>query len=340
MANSPIHTGVLSYGMSGRVFHAPFIDVHSGFKLNGIVERSQKKAQTNYPDIISYNSINELLDDSDVELVIVNTPNDTHVDFAAQALRAGKHVLIEKPFAPTLSESNYLFELAQDVGKVILPFHNRRFDSDFLSLKEVLSHNMVGRPIELHIRFDRFKPEIGKKLFKESNRPASGILFDLGSHLLDQVISIFGRPKAISKISGKYRENSVVDDYGTMILNYSSGLNVFLTVSLLVADPQASFVLHGDNGSFIKTRTDVQESQLIQGMLPNSSEYGIEELGNEGVLTISGTDNTLVKQKVISKKGSYMQLFDAVYETIRHDKPYFVSKDQINWQLEILEPAK
>ncbi|MGH2622819.1 MAG: Gfo/Idh/MocA family protein, partial [Sphingobacterium sp.] len=314
--------------------------IHPGFKLKGIVERSHKHAQENYSDIISYNSVHELIDDPEIELVIVNTPNDTHVDFAAKALRAGKHVLIEKPFAPTLRESNYLFELAKEVNKVILPFHNRRFDSDFLSLKEILTQNLVGKPIELHIRFDRFKPEIGKKLFKESNRPASGILFDLGSHLLDQVISIFGRPKAISKISGKYRENSEVDDYGTIVMNYSNGLNVFLTVSLLVADPQASFVLHGDNGSFIKTRTDVQEGQLIQGILPNSPEYGIEKIGSEGILSTKGKDDQFFKQRVLSQRGNYMELFNAVYETLRNHKPYFVTKDQINWQLEILEPAK
>src|SRR5690606_5348793 len=165
MIKNQIVTGIMSYGMSGRVFHAPFIDIHPGFKLKGIVERSQKLAQENYSDIISYNSVNELIDDPEIELVVVNTPNDTHVDFAAKALRAGKHVLIEKPFAPTLRESNYLFELAKEVNKVILPFHNRRFDSDFLSLKEILTQNLVGKPIELHIRFDRFKPEIGKKLF-------------------------------------------------------------------------------------------------------------------------------------------------------------------------------
>ena len=340
MIKNQIVTGIMSYGMSGRVFHAPFIDIHSGFKLKGIVERHQKLAQENYTNIISYNSVNELLDDPEIELVIVNTPNDTHVDFAEKALRAGKHVLIEKPFAPTYSESNYLFELAQEVNKVILPFHNRRFDSDFLSLKEILNQNLVGKPIELHIRFDRFKPEIGKKLFKESKRPASGILYDLGSHLLDQVISIFGRPKAISKISGKHRENSEVEDYGTIVMNYSSGLNIFLTMSLLVADPQASFVLHGDNGSFIKTRTDVQESQLIQGILPNAAEYGVEKLGSEGILSTRGKDGQLLKQRVVSQRGNYMELFDNVYETIRNGKPYFVTRDQINWQLEILEPAK
>src|SRR5690606_11650875 len=132
-----------------------------------IVERSKKGAQDEYPDIISYHSIDKLLDDPEIELVVVNTPNDTHVAFAEKTLRAGKHVLIEKPVAPTAKEAAYLFDLAERCGKLLLPYHNRRFDSDYQSLKNVIEGQRVGRPIELHIRFDRFKPNIGVKAFKE-----------------------------------------------------------------------------------------------------------------------------------------------------------------------------
>ncbi|WP_156306992.1 Gfo/Idh/MocA family oxidoreductase [Sphingobacterium endophyticum] len=340
MSENKIVTGILSYGMSGRVFHAPFIEVNPNFELRGIVERSKKAAHEKYPQIISYNSVDELINDPEIELVIVNTPNDTHVEFALQALKAGKHVLIEKPFAPTMGEANMLFQVAKDMGKQILPFHNRRFDSDFLALKKIINQNEVGRPIELHIRFDRFKPQIGPKVFKETKVPAAGVLFDLGSHLLDQTISLFGKPKAMTKVRGVYRPDSKVDDYGCIILNYASGLNVYITTSLLVANPQASFVLHGTKGSFVKNRTDVQEAQLIEGMMPNNPAFGIEPEGTEGILTTSDEDENLVSRFVQAELGHYMGLFDEVYQTIREGKPYFVSRDQIIWQLEILEPNK
>lgn len=326
--------------MSGRVFHAPFIEVNPNFELRGIVERSKKNAQEKYPHIISYNSVDELIDDPEIELVIVNTPNNTHVEFALQALKAGKHVLIEKPFAPTMGEANMLFQVAKEMNRHILPFHNRRFDADFLALKKVIQQQEVGRPIELHLRFDRFKPEIGVKVFKETKVPAAGVLFDLGSHLLDQAISLFGKPKAMTKIRGTYRPDSIVDDYGSIILNYASGLNVFITTSLLVANPQASFVLHGTQGSFVKNRTDVQEAQLIDDMMPNNPAFGIEPEGTEGILTVADAENNLVSKFVPAETGDYMGLFDEVYKTIREGKPYFVTKDHIIWQLEVLEPNK
>lgn len=340
MINNQIITGILSYGMSGRVFHAPFIEVNPNFKFHAVVERHHKSAHEKYPNVISYDRVEDLLNDPAIELVIVNTPNDTHVAYAEQALLAGKHVLIEKPFAPTAQEAARLYQLAEEQGKHILPYHNRRFDSDFMSLKEVVESNEIGRPIELHLRFDRYKSSIGPKVFKETKRAASGILYDLGSHLLDQAISLFGKPKSITKLKSTFREKSVVDDYGHVMLNYPSGVNVFITVSLLVADPQASFVLHATKGSYIKYRADVQEAQLLEGMLPNMPGYGEEAMDREGVLTVAHTEDIREKQLLPSLKGDYMKVFDAVYQTLRHGLPYYVRKEEIIWQLEILEPAK
>lgn len=339
MGNHPIKTGILSYGMSGRVFHAPFLEVSELFELAAVVERSKKNARQDYPGIISYDSVEALLADESIELVVVNTPNDTHVDFAKKALEAGKHVLIEKPFAPTPKEAEMLYEIGRQNNRYVLPYHNRRFDSDFLSLKYIIEKKFVGRPIELHLRFDRYKQDIGAKKFKETNRPGAGILYDLGSHLLDQALSLFGRPKSVSKIMGTYRPHSKVDDYGTIILNYADGLNVFITTSLLVADPQASFVLHGTGGSFVKYRTDVQETQLLSGVKPGNELYGVETEGSQGLLTIRNEEGKLEQISVPSERGSYPSLFDEVYQTIRLHKPYFVREEQILWQLDILAPS-
>ncbi len=326
--------------MSGKVFHAPFLCGNDLFDLRAVVERTKKNAYADYPGIVSYDSIDDLLRDPQIELVIVNTPNDTHFEFAKRAIEYGKHVLIEKPFAPTLEEANELFALGEKYRKHVFAYHNRRFDSDFLSLKYVLEKKFVGQPIELHLRFDRYKSAIGPKVFKETKRPAAGVMYDLGSHLLDQALSLFGKPKSMTKIAGAYRVGSEVDDYGTIILSYVSGLNVFITTSLLVADPQAAFVLHGTNGSFVKHRTDVQEAQLLSGIKPYDASYGVEATDVDGVLTINNGDGGLDRLIVPSAKGQYEEVFRHVYESIRHGAPYYVTPDQIRWQLEILAPAK
>lgn len=336
MTVNKIITGVLSYGMSGRVFHTPFIANNDRFELRAVVERSTKKAQLDYPSIISYDSVEELLADEKIELVIINTPNDTHVSLAKQALLAGKHVLIEKPFAPTLSEAKELFDLGRKVGKFVLPYHNRRFDSDFNSLKSVLECGKVGEPVELHLRFDRYRAEIGQKVFKETKRPAAGILFDLGSHLLDQVISLFGKPLTAVKRTSIHRKDSEVDDFATLLLTFDHGLTVFITVSMLVLESQYSFLLHGTQGTFVKDRTDVQENQLIDGISPIDEHYGEENEHAEGLLTYLEQGN-IVSERLKALKGNYMLLFDAVYDQIRNDKAYFVTEEQIYWQLEILE---
>lgn len=336
MTVNKIITGVLSYGMSGRVFHTPFIANNDRFELRAVVERSTKKAQLDYPSIISYDSVEELLADDAIELVIINTPNDTHVSLAKQALLAGKHVLIEKPFAPTVLEAKELFDLGRKVGKFVLPYHNRRFDSDFNSLKSVLECGKVGEPVELHLRFDRYRAEIGQKVFKETKRPATGILFDLGSHLLDQVISLFGKPLTAIKRTSIHRKDSEVDDFATLLLTFDHGLTVFITVSMLVLESQYSFLLHGTQGTFVKDRTDVQENQLIGGISPIDEHYGEENEHAEGLLTYLEQGN-MVSERLKALKGNYMLLFDAVYDQIRNDKAYFVTEEQIYSQLEILE---
>ncbi|UPZ36671.1 Gfo/Idh/MocA family oxidoreductase [Sphingobacterium sp. PCS056] len=336
MTVNKIVTGVLSYGMSGRVFHTPFIANNDRFELRAVVERSTKKAHIDYPSIISYDRVEELLADEAIELVIVNTPNDTHVAFAKQALLAGKHVLIEKPFAPTVAEAKELFDLGRKIGKFVLPYHNRRFDSDFNSLKSVLESNKLGEPVELHLRFDRYRAEIGQKVFKETKRPAAGILFDLGSHLLDQVISLFGKPISAVKRTSIHRKDSEVDDFATLLLTFDQGLTVYITVSMLVLESQYSFLLHGTNGTFVKNRTDVQENQLLAGVSPIDDHYGEENEDALGLLTYLEHDN-LISEQLKALKGDYMQLFDAVYEQIRNNRAYFVTEEQIYWQLEILE---
>jgi len=336
MSKHPIITGLLAYGMSGRVFHAPFLETNSRFKFKAVVERTKKSAQLRYPHVISYDRVEDLLNDEDVELVVVNTPNQSHFEYAKRALEKGKHVLIEKPCAANSAEAKTLFELGRTVGKHVMVFQNRRWDSDFKLVKRVIESGSLGEIIEFHVRFDRYRKEIGPKLFKEINQPASGISYDLGPHLLDQVIDLFGKPNKSLKLLSSHREHSQVDDYFTFILSYENGLSVYVHGSLLVAQPLPAYVVHGTKGSFQKSRADVQETQLDRGMWPTDELFGLEPPGEEGLLTVIKN-----KQKHLSYKealkGNYKGLFNAVYEQIRKDKPFPIKEEHIIWQMEILE---
>ncbi|MFD2285506.1 oxidoreductase [Pedobacter petrophilus] len=336
-SNKIITAGLLAYGMSGKVFHAPFLNAHDGFALKAIVERSKKNATNDYPDVLSYDHMDELLNDEEIELVVVNTPNNLHYEHSKLALQKGKHILVEKPFTATSAQAKELFELADEVGKQILFYQNRRWDSDFTAVKKVLASGKLGKLNEMHLRYDRYRNVIGPKAFKEQAIEASGLLYDLGPHLLDQVISIFGKPETYHKVLGKNRKDTLVDDFFAIQLNYPDSVNVFVTSSMLVVNPQAAFVLHGVKGSFIKERADVQEEQLLAGQKLTDAGYGIEPDGKQGLLTTIDEQGNKTEEIIASEVGSYLPLFDAVYQAIVNDKPYPVTREHVLAQLEILE---
>jgi scyllo-inositol 2-dehydrogenase (NADP+) len=336
--SKPIVTGIMAYGMSGRIFHAPFLTTNSAFKLKAIVERHEKKAAKTYPGIVSYDSIDELLADDEIELIVVNTPNYLHFEHATQALQAGKHVLIEKPAAATSAEVRALYDLCRKVDRKVMVYQNRRYDSGFLSVKEVIESGRLGGLIEVHFRFDRYKATIGPKAFKEKKvNAANGLLFDLGPHLLDNAISLFGKPLSFDRVTAIHRENSEVNDYFSYRLNYPNQLYVYLTSSMLTAGQFPGFFVNGTLGTFVKNRTDVQEAQLDAGMLPNDPVYGIEPVGGEGELTTVGPDNQKIEELVVAPQGGYNQIFYAVYHTIRNNALFPVTEEQVAWQLELLE---
>lgn len=337
----PIVTGLMAYGMSGKVFHAPFLKTNRDFKLHAVLERNRKHAQEDYPEIISYDAADELLNDPEIELLVINTPNNTHYEYAKQALLAGKHVLIEKPAATSSAEVQELFKLGSDLNRKVMVYQNRRYSSDFLATKKVIESGKLGQIIEIHFRFDRFRNFIGPKKFKETALPGSGILYDLGSHLLDQAISLYGKPLHYHKTLGRYRPDTQVDDYAHLHLIYPDQLNVFITVSMLAADPQAGIVIHGTRGSFIKSFCDTQEEQLQKGLFPDDKGFGKEPAGHEGRLTIMNDKSEKKIESIPSELGRYMDVFKAVFQTIRNEKPFPVTRDEILTQLEILEsPVK
>ena len=333
----PIVAGLLAYGMSGKLFHAPFLSEHPGFDLRAVVERSHQRMAADYPHIRSYARADELLADPAMELVVVNTPNDTHYDLARQALLAGKHVLIEKPVATSAAEVRALFALGRQQGRRVLAYQNRRWDTDFAAVRRVVASGQLGALHEVQFRFDRYRPALSPKVFKEdAARPGAGLHFDLGAHVLDQALSLFGKPASVEKTLATHRPHSQVPDFFSFHLRYPQGLHVWLTGNMLVADPGPAYVLNGALGSYRKGRTDPQETQLLAGTKPLDAAYGHEQPGQAGQLTLADADGHLHATLDAAAPGNYLGLFEAAYQAIRHGQPYPITEEQLVWQLEIL----
>jgi predicted dehydrogenase len=333
----PVVTALLAYGMSGKLFHAPFVHAHPGFDFKGVLEHNTKKVNADYPAIKSYDKLEEILDNPEIELVIINTPSNTHVDYSRMALLAGKDILVEKPFAPTVKEAKEIFDLGRKLGRKVMVYQNRRFSSDFAVTRDTIKSGVLGDIIEVHLRYDRYRAAIGPKVFKETPLPAAGIVYDLAAHLLDQTICIFGKPSTFRKTTGVYRINSQVDDYGHIHLTYPKQVNVFISTSLLVAEPQPGIIIHGTKGSFVKTFCDRQEDQLIAGMKPGDPGFGEEEAGREGRLTLMSDQGDKSVELVPSIKGKYMDLFEAIFQTIRNGMEFPIKELEVLAQIEILE---
>jgi predicted dehydrogenase len=252
-----IKTALLSYGMSGKVFHAPFLNLHEGFELTGAWERSNKNIRRDYPAVRSFDHLEELLK-SDCALVVVNTPVDTHFDYAERALRAGKHVVVEKAFTTTVAEAETLQRMAQERGLKLIVYQNRRWDSDFKTVRQVLEEQSLGEIVEAEIRYERYKPELNPKRWKESRNPGAGLLMDLGPHIIDQALTLFGFPQALFADIRLTRALTEVDDYLDILLYYPRH-RVRLKSGLLVKEPLPAYILHGAKGSFLKERADEEE---------------------------------------------------------------------------------
>ncbi len=317
MSNAPIRTSLCSFGMSGRLFHAAFIHVNPGFELYAVWERSSKNASKKYPNIKSFDTYEEMLADTSIELVIVNTPNSTHFDYAKMALEAGKHVIVEKPFVITSQDGKTLIELAKEKNKKLFVYHNRRWDSDFKTVKNVLDQKLLGDIVEAEIHFDRYKEELSPKAHKEVPGPGTGALYDLGSHLIDQALQLFGWPDAVFADIDIVRSISKVDDYFELLLFYKDK-RVRLKASYVVREALPSFILHGLKGSFIKSRADVQENDLQTEKIPGTEGWGIEPETEKGLLH-TAINGEVIKQTLVTEHGNYMQYFDEVFNAIRNN---------------------
>ena len=278
--NHKIKTGIAAFGMSGKVFHAPLLFNHNGFELKTIVEHSKDEASQLYPTVSVIRDVDSLLADEEIELVIVNTPDASHFDLAMKAINAGKNVVVEKPFTQTFEQANELIEAAKQKNVMLSVFQNRRWDADFLTIQKVIEGNLVGRLVEFESHFDRFRNYIKPNTWKEKAETGTGTLYNLGSHLIDQAVVLFGMPDAVNAEIRVLRPGGEVDDCFDVRLSYNF-IKVTLKASYLVREPGPKYLLHGINGSFLKWGLDPQEEALTAGAIPDylDGEKSLNQLG-------------------------------------------------------------
>jgi predicted dehydrogenase len=324
-----INTALLSYGMSGRVFHAPFIQLHSGFNLVGAWERSKQLIKNDYPDVKSYHSLEALLKDDLVQLVVINTPTNTHFNYTKKALFAGKDVVVEKAFTTTVEEAVELRELANKLGRKVAVFQNRRWDSDFKTVKKVIDDKLLGDITEMEIQFARYNPILSPKLHKEIPNPGAGIVKDLGPHLIDQALFLFGMPQSVFADLRITRLNSQVEDYFEILLYYPTK-RVRLKAGYLMREPVPSYIVHGVKGSFLKSRADVQEGLLLKGFKPDVASWGTELEAEQGLLHTE-VNGSITREKIPTLQGNYFQFYQLLYQALVNNSPLPVTaQDGIN----------
>lgn len=329
---SKIKTALLAYGDSGKLFHAPFLEVHPGFELIGAYERSKKNIENDFKNVKSFSTLEEVLD-SDAELIVVNTPVHTHYELAKKSLLAGKNVLVEKCFTTNLNEALELDSIAKNQNVKLCVYQNRRWDSDFKTVQQILNQNILGEIVEAEIRFERYNPNLSQKSWKELLEDGSGILWDLGAHIIDQALVLFGFPTHLFADLRKVRIETKVVDYFDILLYYPNK-RVRLKATFFAKEALPAYVLQGRKGSFVKFRADVQEDDLKLGKVPNYENWGSENEFQKGIL-----NTTESRVFVESLKGNYLDFFEELYLAISENKPVPVSAENGIKTMKIIEAA-
>ena len=336
MTSHKIKTALLSYGMSGEIFHGPLLEAHRGFEIVKVWQRNPKKPARHSYAVAT--DMEEILGDDAIELVVVNTPNETHYSYALAALKAGKNVIVEKPFTVTVKEADALISLARDRKKMLTVFQNRRWDADFLTVQKVVEGRLLGKLVECEIHYDRFRNYIEPDTWKEEDKPGTGILYNLGSHLLDQALLLFGLPRFLDARMGIQRPGGRVDDFFDIRMEYE-GFFVILKSSYLVREQGPRFILHGTEGSFIKSGIDPQEQALKDKKVPGSPGWGAESADWWGKL------NTTVEEKRVegpfeTVPGNYLSFYSNVFAALREGQPLAVKPEEARNVIHLIEACQ
>ncbi len=331
MSHPAIRVALLGYGYAGKTFHAPLIEAVPGLELAFICSSDQGKVHADLPEVTVTGDARKAATHPEIDLVVVATPNETHALLAEAALRAGKHVVVDKPFTLTVKEAQQLSELAQEKGRLLSVFHNRRWDSDFLGAKAVKESGTLGEVVYWESRMDRFRPQVRDR-WRERPGPGAGLWYDLGPHLIDQTVQLFGMPQTVNATFAKQRAGSQTEDWVHVLLHCGK-TDIVLHACLLAAGQTPRFVMHGTEGSWIKYGTDVQEAQLKQGVRPGSGDWGQDP---EPGMTY-GADGTLARLPV--PLGSYPEYYKGIRNAIYGNQPNPVTPGEAITVMSILETA-
>lgn len=287
---SPIRVGLVGYGFAGRTFHAPLIAATPGLRLAAVATSAPERARADWPGANTAPTPEALLARGGIDLAVIATPNHTHAPLARAALDAGAHVVVDKPFAVTVEEARELEERAARAGQLLSVFHNRRWDSDFLTLRRLVAGGELGELALVESRFERYRPEVRQR-WREQAGPGSGLWYDLGPHLLDQALVLFGRPEALWADIASQRPGAQTDDYFQAVLRYGR-LRVVLRASMLAAEPGPRLAVYGTQGSYTKRGLDPQEDALKSGRYPPAADWGRDERDGELTLWRDGAPQT------------------------------------------------
>ncbi|WP_105614504.1 Gfo/Idh/MocA family oxidoreductase [Vallitalea okinawensis] len=333
-----LKVGIIGFG-NGRIFHAPFIDAIEELELYKIYtrnEESKRIANELYPQTQVVSETRDIFEDDDVELVVISVPNTYHYSLAKEGLESGKHVVVEKPFTITTEEADELIALATDKNLFITTYHNRRFDSDYKTINKVLESKELGRLVEFESHYDRFRNFQRENAWREEKQPGSGILYDLGAHLIDQALALFGMPEQIYADVRIQRDGSQIDDNFEIILYYDSDLKVTLKSGMLVKAKLPKYILLGHEGSYVKYGLDPQEAALKEGRLPrNCDNWGVEDKTIWGERITEKDGSQLIKSEV----GDYREFYQNIYDVIVNKVDPIVKPEEGRDVIYIIEAA-
>ncbi|CAA2105900.1 oxidoreductase [Variovorax paradoxus] len=317
MTDTPLRAGLVGYGFAGQTFHAPVLSAVPGLRLAAVASSQPHKVHADWPGVAVVPDAAALVDRPDIDLVVVATPNAQHHPVAKAALEAGKHVVVDKPFTLDVAQARELELLSRRNNRMLSVYQNRRFDADFLTLKDLLAGGELGRPVYLESHFDRFRPEV-KVRWREQAVPGSGLWVDLGAHLVDQAVQLFGRPDTLQLDTAVLRDGAVVEDYFHAVLRYEQGphapLRVVLHSTTLAASAAPRYIVHGTLGSYIKHGVDTQEDALRAGQRPPAEGWGVDPL--DGELTRVGSDGAITRRSIATRAGNYVDYYAAVRDAI------------------------
>jgi scyllo-inositol 2-dehydrogenase (NADP+) len=330
-----INVALIGYGMASRVFHAPFITITPGLKLTKVFARQSSASKVDYPFVEIVRDIDQLLGDEAVDLIVVATPNSSHFELAGRALAAGKNVIVEKPFTITSAQAKELINLASEKNLLLSVHQNRRWDGDFLTLQKIIGANLLGTLVEYEAHYDRFR-NFARGGWKESDE-GTGVLYDLGSHLIDQAQMLFGLPQMITADIRVQREFSQIVDNFELILHYDH-LKVTLKSGMLVREPLPRYILHGTKGSFVKYGLDPQEEALNEGRKPTEPNWGVEPKSQWGIMN-TDIDGLHFEGEIETVPGCYQSFYQNIAAVLRGEAELEVNAEEAFNTIRIIELA-